>query len=84
MAKVHKPVTDRCPSLRPIVSAINTPSYKLAKFLIPLLTPSTSNDFTMGFLKTTDQSTTFHRPTDHRPVAPTTDQPKNKTQSIYV
>ena len=47
MAKVHKPVTDRCPSLRPILSAINTPSYKLAKFLVPLLTPLTSNDFTI-------------------------------------
>ena len=45
MAKVHKPVTDRCPSLQPILSAINTPSYKLAKFLVPLLTPLTSNDF---------------------------------------
>ena len=47
MDKVHKSVTDRCPSLRSIVSAINTPSYKLAKFLVPLLTPLTSNDFTI-------------------------------------
>ena len=47
MAKVHKPVTDRCPSLRPILSAIKIPSYKLAKFLVPLLTPLTSNDFTI-------------------------------------
>ena len=47
MAKVHKPVTNRCPSLRPILSAINTPSYKLAKFLVPLLTPLTSNDSTI-------------------------------------
>ena len=47
MAKVHKPVTDRCPSFRPILSAINTPSYKLAKFLVPLLTPLTSNDYTI-------------------------------------
>ena len=33
-----------------------------------------------GFLKTTDQPNTYHRPptnraTDHRPNAPTTDQP---------
>ena len=44
---MHKPVTDRCPSFRPILSAINTPSYKLAKFLVPLLTPLTSNDYTI-------------------------------------
>ena len=30
-----------------ILSAINTPSYELAKFLVPLLTPLTSNDFTI-------------------------------------
>ena len=30
-----------------ILSAINTPSYKLAKFLVLLLTPLTSNDFTI-------------------------------------
>ena len=47
MAKVHKPVINRCPSLRPIFSAINTPSYKLAKFLVSLLTPLTSNGFTI-------------------------------------
>ena len=47
MAKVYKPVINRCLSLQPIISATNTPSYKLAKFLIPLLTPLTSNDFTI-------------------------------------
>ena len=47
MAKVHKPVINRYPSLRPILSAINPSSYKLAKFLVPLLPPLTSNDFTM-------------------------------------
>ena len=47
MAKVHKPVITQCPSLRLILSAINTPSYKLAKFLVLLLTPLTSNDFTI-------------------------------------
>ena len=43
---MHKPVTDRCPSFRPILFVINTPSYKLAKFLVPLLTLLTSNDYT--------------------------------------
>ena len=47
MAKAHKPVINQCPSLRPILFAINTPSYKLAKFLVPLLTPLTSNNFTI-------------------------------------
>ena len=47
MAKLYKSVTDRCPSLRPILSAINTSSYKLVNFLVPLLTPLTSNDYTI-------------------------------------
>ena len=34
-AKVHKIVTDGLPSFRPILSAISTPTYKLAKFLVP-------------------------------------------------
>ena len=34
-------------SFRPIPSAINTPSYKLAKFLVPLLTTLKSKDFTI-------------------------------------
>ena len=44
---VYKPVTDRCPSLRPNFSEINTPSHKLTNLLIPLLSPSTSNDYTI-------------------------------------
>ena len=31
-AKVHKIFTDALPSFRPILSAIGTPTYKLAKF----------------------------------------------------
>ena len=42
--KVHKRVSDGCPPFRPILSAINTPTYQLAKFLIPLLEPITKND----------------------------------------
>ena len=49
MAKVHKPVKDWCPSLRQVLSAINTPSYKLSKFLVTLLTPITSNDYTIKY-----------------------------------
>ena len=34
--KVHKPVVDNMPKLRPILSTINTPGYNLAKFLMPI------------------------------------------------
>ena len=45
LCKVHKESTGSSPPFRPILSAINTPSYKLAKFLIPLLTDLTKNDY---------------------------------------
>ena len=35
------------PPLRPILSAIKTPSYNLAKFLVPLIEPITKNNFTV-------------------------------------
>ena len=47
LAKVHKIVTDGLPSFRPILSAISTPTYKLAKFLVPVLEPLTTNDYTI-------------------------------------
>ena len=43
LPKVHK---DSVP-LRPIVAAYNTASYKLAKFLVPLLSKFTTNQFTV-------------------------------------
>ena len=46
-AKVHKPVKDNCPSLRPILSAIGTPTYDLGKFLVPILKPLTENEYTV-------------------------------------
>ena len=33
--------------LRPIFAAYNTASYRLSKFLVPLLTPFTVNDYTV-------------------------------------
>ena len=39
--QIHKPVINNCPSFRQIVVAINTPSYKLAKFLVPILSSLT-------------------------------------------
>ena len=47
LGKVHKIVTDGLPSFRPILSAISTPTYKLAKFLVPVLEPLTTNDYTI-------------------------------------
>ena len=44
--KAHKPVADNMPKFRPILSAINTPGYNLAKFLISVLEPLTDNKFT--------------------------------------
>ena len=46
-AKVHKPVEDNCPSFRPILSAIGTPTYHLAKFFVPILKPLTENEYTV-------------------------------------
>ena len=46
LCKTHKKVLDKCPPFRPILSAIKTPSYNLAKFLVPLIEPVTKNNFT--------------------------------------
>ena len=45
--KVDKPVVDNMSKFRPILSAINTSGYNLAKFLIPILDPLTRNEFTV-------------------------------------
>ena len=45
--KVHKASVENCPPFRPILSALNTPTYKLAKFLVPILKPLTTNEFTV-------------------------------------
>ena len=44
LCKTHKKVLDKCP---PILSAIKSPSYNLAKFLVPLIEPITKNNFTV-------------------------------------
>ena len=43
----HKIVTDNIPKFRPILSGIGTPVYKLAKFLVPILSPLTVKDYTV-------------------------------------
>ena len=47
LCKVHKGVgaDGSPPPFRPILSAINTPSYKIVKFLTPLLSDLTKNEF---------------------------------------
>ena len=46
LCKVHKETQeDNCPPFRPILSAIGTSSYGLAKFLVPLLAPITTNSY---------------------------------------
>ena len=45
--KIHKETRNGIPPFCPIFSAIGTPTYKLAKFLLTFLTPSTANEFTV-------------------------------------
>ena len=45
LCKVHKEAVDGHKPFRPILSAINTPTYQIAKFLIPILEPFTKNEF---------------------------------------
>ena len=47
LCKTHKKVLDKCPPFRPILSAIKSPSYNLAKFLVPFIEPITKNNFTV-------------------------------------
>jgi hypothetical protein len=47
LAKVHKQLVDGFPKLRPILSAINTPTYKLAKYLVTIMEPLTKNEHTV-------------------------------------
>ena len=45
-AKVHKPLINGLPPFRPILSAIGTPTYRLVKFLVLVLSDITQNKFT--------------------------------------
>ena len=47
--KVHKTVISNIPQFPQIFSAINTPVYKLAKDLVPILSPLTFNDYTVKY-----------------------------------
>ena len=45
--KVHSASVENCPQCRPFLSALNTPTYKLAKFIVPILKPLITNEFTV-------------------------------------
>ena len=45
--KVHKPVINNGLKFRPILPMIRTPTYKLAQFLVRILSPLTSNEFSV-------------------------------------
>ena len=47
LAKVHKQLINNCPPFKPILSAIGTPTYNIAKFLVSILKPLTTNDYTL-------------------------------------
>ena len=47
LSKVHKNIVDKCPPFRPILSAVGTPSYKMAKFLVLRMNSITSNELTV-------------------------------------
>ena len=44
-----------CLPFRPILLAINTPTHKLAKFLVPILKSLTSNEYTVKDSFTSDE-----------------------------
>ena len=45
LRKIHKSLIDNSPPFQPILSAIKTPSYNIAKHLVPILEPITTNSF---------------------------------------
>ena len=45
--KVHKASVENCPPFRPILAALNTPTFKLVKFLVLILKPLTKNESTV-------------------------------------
>ena len=47
LCKVHKSITNVCPAFRPTLSAIGTPNYNFAKFLVRKLSSITFNEFTV-------------------------------------
>ena len=46
-SKVHKAIVENCMPFQPILSALNTPTYKFAKYLLQILKPLTTDEFTI-------------------------------------
>ena len=46
LSKVHKSTVNGIPKLRPILSAVNIPTYNLSKLLVKMLKPFTTNKYT--------------------------------------
>ena len=46
-SKEHKASAVNCPPFGPILLALNTPTFKIAKFLVPILKPLTTSEFTV-------------------------------------
>ena len=47
LCKVHKTLVDVCPNFRTVFSATRMPTYKIAKFLVPIHNCLTINEFTI-------------------------------------
>ena len=47
LSKVHKPLVRGLPKVRPILSAIGTAAYNVAKFLVPILTPIANGPYSI-------------------------------------
>ena len=44
---MHEKCVDGCPPFRPILSALQTPTYKFAKYLVPIFEPLSNNKYTV-------------------------------------
>ena len=47
LPKIHKPPVDGLPKYRPIISQIGSPTYAIAKFLLPFIQPFATNEHTV-------------------------------------
>ena len=84
LSKIHKALENGTPSFCPILSAIGTPTYNLAKFCDQLLKSLTRNDYTIKgsfsfakevlhfdascFMASFDIKSLFHQHTSYRKV----------------
>ena len=49
LSKIHKPLVNNIPKVRPTLSTLNAGTYEWAKFFIPLLRDITSNEYTLKY-----------------------------------